>query len=163
MRVIPGRIWVISDTHLLSAENLPDSFVKLVGREDLDIHLGDFTSPCVAGFLESIAALEGVCGNCDSRSIRDSFPVSKTMDMNGYRISMTHGRGSPSETLRRVKTHFEGRVDVALFGHTHSACQVREGGTLFVNPGSLTDGRGTIESFALLHLDSEPSVEFFTL
>lgn len=154
-----ANIWVISDTHLKSEKNLPASFVNRLGREDLIIHLGDFTSLGVVRFLESSSKLVAVCGNCDSRNLRELFPARRIIDICGFKIAMTHGRGSPSEAIGRVKEDFENKVDIALFGHTHSACHFRSGNTLFFNPGSPTDGRGNGETFGLLHLDSDPWAE----
>jgi putative phosphoesterase len=151
----PGNIWVVSDTHLRSGQILPDSFTKLVGREDIIIHLGDFVSPDIVNQLQKLGALEAVSGNCDPPSIKNRFPFEKIVEIAGIKIAISHGRGGPTETIRRVKNDFEGRVDVALFGHTHSPHHSKSNGTVFFNPGSLTQSRKGPKSFGLLHLDSD--------
>ena len=115
------RIWVISDTHLRSRAILPRAFTRRVNREDIVIHLGDFVSLELAEYLQSICRLEAVYGNCDPPLIRERFPVKKILELSGKKIGLTHGRGSLSETIHRVREEFEGKVDIALFGHTLSS------------------------------------------
>ena len=159
-----SKIWVISDTHLRSGQNLPASFTSKVNREDVIIHLGDFISLDVVQYLESLAGLEAVSGNCDSHAIKDIFPSRKIIDLDGLRIGLIHGRGAPSATLDTVRKEFEGKVDIALFGHTHDPYHGRFGGTVFFNPGSLIEGRGNGRSYGLLcHEGAEVWGEIFKI
>lgn len=155
-----NNIWVISDTHLKSGENLPVSFINRLGREDLIIHLGDFTSLDVVYFLESVAALEGVSGNSDNSDVRNIFPPRKIIELGGFSIGLTHGSGSATDTIGAARREFENKVDIALFGHTHKSCSFKSGRTLFFNPGSLTRGRGAGVGFGLLRLDENPRAEY---
>ena len=70
----PGKIWVISDTHLRAGQILPEAFTKKVDREDIVIHLGDFVSFDVAEQIKDIATLKAVSGNCDPPSLRNIYP-----------------------------------------------------------------------------------------
>ncbi len=149
----PGKIWVVSDTHLKSGNILPDSFIKNVKREDIVIHLGDFVSLEIVARIEAKARLEAVSGNCDPGPIRSRFPRQKIIDIYGIKIGLTHGAGGRSETLQKARAMFEGKVEVALFGHTHTAHHSKSGGTLFFNPGSLTQSRNGPESFGQLCFD----------
>ncbi|UCE65531.1 MAG: metallophosphoesterase family protein [Candidatus Zixiibacteriota bacterium] len=151
----PANIWVISDTHLRSGQILPDAFTRRAGREDIIIHLGDFVSPEIIKQLKTIARLEAISGNCDPPSIRKSFPFERIIEISGVKIALSHGWGGQTETVQRVKRDFEGKVDVALFGHTHSPYHAKSDGTVFFNPGSLSQSRRGPDSFGLLHLDSE--------
>ena len=155
LRNVPAKIWVVSDTHLRSNQILPDAFTERVGREDIIIHLGDFVSLETIKQLRAIANLEAVSGNCDPASIRSIFPADKAIEIAGYRIGLMHGKGGYVETVKRVEKRFKGKVDVALFGHTHNPYHARSDGTFFFNPGSLSMSRQGPESFGLLHLDSE--------
>jgi len=157
------NIWVISDTHLSSGKFLPKSFVERVIREDLIIHLGDYISLDVIESLESLAALEGVHGNCDPPSIKTVYPSHKIIEIDDVKVALTHGSGGISGTMGAIRRKFEGKVDIVLFGHTHKTCHFRSGGTLFFNPGSLTSGRGNGRGYGLLHLDQEPWAEFVEL
>lgn len=158
-----NNIWVISDTHLKSGENLPDSFVRRLSREDLIIHLGDFISFDVVHFLENAASLAAVSGNCDSIDIKRYFPPQKILAIGAFSIAMTHGRGGLGENLAAIRREYENKVDIVLFGHTHMPYQSKFGRTLFVNPGSLTQGRGNGTGFVRLHLDSEIKAEYLEL
>ena len=151
----PGRIWVVSDTHLKSGQILPKAFTKKIDREDIIIHLGDFTSPGIIDQLQCLARLEAVSGNCDPPSIRNRFPAKKVVEISGRKIGLIHGGGGYSGTVDRVESLFCGKVDAALFGHTHSPYHAKVNGTIIFNPGSLSQGRGGPETFGLLHLDAE--------
>jgi len=151
----PGKIWVVSDTHLRSGQILPDAFTRRIGREDIIIHLGDFVSPEIVEQLRSIARLEAISGNCDPSSIRNIYPQAKTIEIAGFKIGLMHGKGGYVETIKRVEKEFKGKVDVALFGHTHSPYHAKSDGTVFFNPGSLSQSRQGPESFGLLHLENE--------
>lgn len=141
---------MISDTHLSSGHNLPASFTSQVNREDVILHLGDFISLDVVQSLESLARLEAVSGNCDSHEIKDIFPSRKIVELDGLRVGLIHGKGGPAETLNAARKEFEGRVDIALFGHTHDPYHGRFGGTVFFNPGSLIEGRRNGRSYGLV-------------
>ena len=155
------NIWVISDTHLKSEKNLPAEFVSRVSREDLIIHLGDFISSKVVDFLNNIASLKAVSGNCDPPEVKRLFPPTMIVNLGGLKVGLMHGSGGQSETINRALRDFEGKVDIAMFGHTHTPCHFRSGNTLFFNPGSLTEGRGNPTGYGLLHLDDEIWVEMF--
>lgn len=114
-----SKIWVISDTHLRSGQNLPASFTSQVNREDVIIHLGDFISLDVAQYLESLAGLEAVSGNWDSHAIKDIFPSRKIIDLDGLRIGLIHGRGAPSATLNMVRKESEGGENSRRYGLLH--------------------------------------------
>jgi putative phosphoesterase len=149
------NIWVISDTHLKSGDHLPAHFIDRVSREDIIIHLGDFISIEVVDFLRSLARLEAVSGNCDSPAIRNLFPSRKVIRPDNLEIGLIHGRGGIAETLSSVAREFVGKVDIALFGHTHMPHHSRSGRTVLFNPGSLTGERGVAGSYGLIRSDGE--------
>jgi putative phosphoesterase len=149
------NIWVISDTHLKCGKYLPGPFVDRVSREDLIIHLGDFISLEIVEFLQSLARLEAVSGNCDPPAIRGLFPPRKVIRPGTLKIGLTHGSGGVSEALSAVAGEYGEKVDLALFGHTHLPHHSREGRTVFFNPGSLTRGRGGVDSYGMLRWDGE--------
>jgi len=163
---MPGswnNIWVISDTHLRFGKHLPDSFVSRVSREDLILHLGDYISIDVVESLERIASFEGVSGNCDPPEIKTIFPPRKILAIDGWRIGMIHGSGSASSTIGRARREFSNKADIVLYGHTHAPHCLVSDGTLYFNPGSVSQGRGNNTGFGLLKLDGTPAAEFFKL
>ena len=149
------NIWVISDTHLKCGKYLPAAFLKKVSREDIIIHLGDFISLEIVEYLRSLARLEAVSGNCDAREVKGLFPSRKILRLGGLSIGLMHGHGGPSETLSFVASQYDGKVDIALFGHTHVPHHSRPAGTVFFNPGSLTGGRGCDGSYGMIRTDGE--------
>ena len=157
------NVWVISDTHLKSGNDLPVEFVNRVNREDLIIHLGDFIGPNVVDFLEKRATLAAVSGNCDPPAIRRAFPTSRIIMIGNIKVGLMHGSGGETTALARARNQFGGAVDVVLFGHTHKPYHFRDGRTLYFNPGSLTEGRGRPAGYGLLHLDEGTWGELFEL
>jgi putative phosphoesterase len=149
-------IWIISDTHLTKSNILPDDFVQKVNREDIIIHLGDIISFEVMEYLRDLCHLEAVRGNCDLPDVRRGLSLKKIIELGGRKIGLIHGQGGQLQTMEMVRHEFGGKVDVALFGHTHLPYHSRENGTLYFNPGSLRDGRNGINTFGILHLEPEP-------
>lgn len=156
-------IWVISDTHLTRSHILPESFVHKVGREDIILHLGDMVSFEVMEYLQTLCQVEAVRGNCDMPDVRRGLPLKKIIELGGKKFGLIHGQGGQSQTLQMVKEEFAGKVDVALFGHTHIPYLKRDNGTLYFNPGSLRDGREGTNSFGILNLDDEPRGEIIEI
>jgi putative phosphoesterase len=149
-------IWVISDTHLIKSNSLPKDFIQRVEQRDIIIHLGDIISLEVLEYLRGLCLLEAVRGNCDLPNIRGNLSFKKVIELEGRRIGLMHGQGGQAQTMEMVKHEFGGRVEIALFGHTHLPYQSRENGILYFNPGSLGDGRNGINSYGILHLEPEP-------
>jgi uncharacterized protein len=156
-------IWVISDTHLTKSQILPDAFTDKVGREDIILHLGDLISFEIFEYLQSLCQVHAVRGNCDFPDLRRELSPKKTLELNGLKIGLMHGQGGQDETMRLIKTEYQGKVDIALFGHTHIPYHHRDSGTLFFNPGSLNKGRDGKNTYGVLHLDSEPWGEIIEL
>lgn len=135
---------------------LPVEFLSKIVREDIILHLGDLISLEVLNFLDGLCRLEAIKGNCDLSDVRRALPARKVVEIDARKIGLIHGRGGAAETLRSVKAEFQGKVDVALFGHTHLPHYEKDGGTVFFNPGSLCNGRGESNTYGILHLDDKP-------
>jgi putative phosphoesterase len=148
-------IYVISDTHIPKrASRIPPEFIERVKDDDLIIHAGDFTELKVYQELEDVATLYAVCGNMDCPQIKEVLPSKKIFELSGFKIRLIHGFGSPLDLNQRIRGEFIENVDLIIFGHTHSPCNLRSGSTLFFNPGSLS---GNISqaggSYGMLHLE----------
>jgi uncharacterized protein len=156
-------IWVISDTHLTKSHILPETFVHKVDREDIIFHLGDMVSFEIMEYLKSLCPVEAVRGNCDMPDVRRGLSLKKIVELNGIKIGLIHGQGGQPQTLQLVKEEFAGKVDIALFGHTHIPYLARENGTLYFNPGSMRDGREGSNTYGILHLDDEPRGEIIEI
>lgn len=149
-------IWVISDTHLAKSHILPEKFIRRVDREDIIFHLGDMVSSEVLEYLRSLCHIEAVRGNCDQPDLRRGLSKKKIIEISGVKIGLMHGQGGQHQTMQIIKDEFDGKVDIALFGHTHKPYHQRCGDTLYFNPGSLMDSRSGVNTFGILHLDGEP-------
>jgi uncharacterized protein len=156
-------IWVISDTHLTKSQVLPDSFTDKIGREDIILHLGDLVSFEIIEYLQSLCHVHAVRGNCDLPDVRRVLPPKSVLELNGLKLGLMHGQGGHDETLRLIKAEYQGKVDIALFGHTHIPFHHRDNGTLFFNPGSLTNNRDGKNSYGILHIDDQPWGEIIEL
>jgi putative phosphoesterase len=60
------------------------------------------------------------------------------LEVNHFKIGLTHGDGAPQGIVERVKHHFTD-VDAIIFGHSHQPLNEQRDGILFFNPGSPTD------------------------
>ena len=134
------KIGVISDTHIpRAASKLPDAIYSAFKDADLILHAGDFIEMPVLNELNKLAKTEAVYGNMDSPLIQNSLPAKKIINVGDFKIGLTHGSGTPFNLINKVKGEFQERVDVIVFGHSHSPVNELRDGILFFNPGSPTD------------------------
>jgi putative phosphoesterase len=136
------KIGVISDTHLTSID---DRFAELVRGHfadvDMIIHAGDIVDERVLNFL-SAWRIAAVLGNMDRGTLVDTLPHRRTEQLEGKRIGITHGWGSPDQLPERVCEEFRSNpVDCIVFGHSHAPFMSTDRGILLFNPGSPTDKR----------------------
>lgn len=140
----PMTIGVIADTHIYphSRRVIPEQVVDLFRRAriDLIVHLGDANSRFVLEDLARIAPLIAVPGNNDDDELHDLLSATVQFTVGRFRFGAIHGHGGRS-AKQVVTDTFAGKVDCALFGHSHIPLidQVRD--TVLFNPGSATDRR----------------------
>ena len=149
-----GKLGILSDTH----GSLPAWQAALSVFKDVDaiLHAGDviYHGPrnmlpegyTPADLADAIRDYEGTLlisrGNCDSDA--DLMMINKPVPQyiytwwNGKKIFMMHGDNFP--LFRQIA--LDGSVDLAISGHTHIASIIREGNTIFLNPGSTTIPKG---------------------
>jgi putative phosphoesterase len=119
------RIAVISDTHIpKAAADIPE------GMYDVEM--------AFLKKLERIAPTYAVFGNMDMPEVRAALPQKDTITLDGFKIGLMHGYGSPAKLVDIVGKQFS-RVDVIVFGHSHLPYCETVKKTLFFNPGSPTD------------------------
>ena len=130
------RLGVVSDTHL---DKLTDSFRSVVETVfpdvDMVIHAGDMTGIEVYEYL-SRWNLRAVRGNMDCQELRAILPEKRVEEVEGRKIGIVHGYGSPYGLETFVCNQFQG-VDIVVFGHSHVPLHARRGKTVLFNPGSL--------------------------
>ncbi len=86
-----------------------------------------------------------------------SVPNRLVEDIAGLKVLITHTRNSHRNDLPDDKIPEEyiasRRVDIVLFGHSHTSCAQFEGGILMVNPGHLkTEDKTGEATFAVLDI-----------
>lgn len=133
------RVGVISDTHIPKAAiDLPCAVYKEFENVDMILHAGDLVEISVFRRLQKIAPTHAVCGNMDTAEARASLPAKDIIKIGGFKIGLIHGYGPQSKIIEIVSKEFK-KVDVIVFGHSHSAFSEKIKNTLFFNPGSPTD------------------------
>lgn len=133
------RILVLSDTHIpKAAQDLPDKIYDEINHCDMIFHAGDFVERPLLDKLRSLKETHAVCGNMDSRDLRDVLNQKEVIEIEGHLIGLIHGYGAPGLLIETVKAEFK-NCDAIVFGHSHMATNMVKGGILFFNPGSPTD------------------------
>jgi putative phosphoesterase len=117
---------VISDTHGLLR---PGALARLAGVDRI-LHAGDIGGPALLAELAAIAPVTAVRGNNDRDAWGRSLPETAVIEAAGRRIYMLHDRNQLA-----IDPRAEGFA-VVISGHSHKPGQRREGGVLYLNPGS---------------------------
>ncbi|WP_160718900.1 metallophosphoesterase family protein [Bacillus sp. USDA818B3_A] len=149
------KIVIISDTHLPKrAKGLPARLTAELKDADLIIHAGDWQTIDVFHELHTYGKVEGVFGNVDDEEIKKHFPEKRIIELNGFKIGVTHGHGKGKTTEKRAILAFtEDEVDCIIFGHSHIPLKKYQNGLLLFNPGSPTDKRRQkMYSFGILQI-----------
>lgn len=135
------KIGVISDTHIpVRGSKLPPDLVEALKGCDLILHAGDLIDISVVDELKDIAKVEAVYGNMDPAGVRSRLGAKKILDVDGKKLGLMHGYGSPDNLVELLKKEFAAqKPDIIVFGHSHMPLNEYIGGTLFFNPGSATD------------------------
>ncbi|MBM3246465.1 MAG: metallophosphoesterase [Candidatus Omnitrophica bacterium] len=136
------RIGVISDTHIPDrARAIPPEILEDFKNVEMIIHTGDFVDIGVLDRLKSVCAnVKAVYGNMDSYQVRNSLPEKQVIEIGKYRIGIMHGIGAPAKLIEYMEKAFlNDRVDLVVFGHSHTPVVEKRGEILFFNPGSPTD------------------------
>jgi len=132
------KIGVISDTHLKEPH---PAFRKMIEFHFKDVekifHAGDFVEWSIAEYLSNRKELIGVCGNMDSHDIQKAFPEKRVIELQGFKIGLIHGGGSPFGIESRIRKEFN-EVDAIVYGHTHTPANHQVKNIYLFNPGSPT-------------------------
>ncbi|MGQ0561104.1 MAG: metallophosphoesterase family protein [Gemmatimonadota bacterium] len=151
------RIGLISDTH---GRLRPEVFDRLAGVE-LILHAGDIGSPDIITELETIAPVRAVHGNTDDFDIRERYPETVSLEVDGRRIVLTHGHllGAPTPRLLR-EAH--PAADIIIYGHTHRPL-LDAGPPLVANPGAAGPARFHLKPNVAVLETSSLTIEFLEL
>ena len=109
-------------------------------------HAGDVGSDQVILMLETIAPVTAVRGNMDHGGLAATLPDRAVVTVSGAVFVVQH------RPFRIVDDSLDQSSGVFVSGHTHRPEILRDGGRLFVNPGSA--GRGLTDSLPTVGLVS---------
>ena len=165
----PLTIGVVSDTHVYrhGRFRLPTEVVDLLRRfgVGLILHAGDVSTPAVLAALAEVAPILAVAGNNEERELRTVLPETVEFTVGRFRFGLIHGHQGATARMT-VRQRFAGRVDCAVYGHSHIPLIEVEDGTILFNPGSATDRRWQPHfGVGLLHVTDEkidPELVLFT-
>jgi len=144
------RLGVISDTHgLLRAEVL-----EVLEGVDHILHAGDVGTPEILIHLEALAPVTAVYGNTDGPELRSKLPQVAEIELDGFRIVVTHGDQLGSPTPAKLHEAFP-RAEIIVYGHTHKPLLELVDKTVTVmNPGGAGAPRfGLLPSVGILELE----------
>jgi putative phosphoesterase len=151
------RIVVVSDTHRDFR-----ALYELVQRQkectDLFLHLGDGERE-VEDLLQLMPELplryvQGNCDLCSQAPDRDLVPAGEV------KLFMTHGhlhhvKHSLAELIWEARAL---HAAVALYGHTHCPDYRYEDGLHILNPGSLSQPRGSSRSYGVIEIHGKQAL-----
>ena len=108
------RLGVIADTHGLLRPEVLDVF------RDVDhiLHAGDVGPLDLLTELEALAPVTAVYGNTDGWDVRARLPAVARVELDGFRVVVTHGDQLGSPTPEKLQTTFPD-AEILVFGHTH--------------------------------------------
>lgn len=134
------KIGVISDTHLTGFDRRLEKIAETYFSDvEVIFHAGDIVDVGVLDVFEG-KEIYAVCGNMDLPSVRQTFPQKMTLEIEGFRIGLIHGWGTPIGIEEKLIQQFD-NIDCLVYGHTHQAVNSVRNNVLFFNPGSPTDIR----------------------
>ena len=144
------RLGVISDTHGLLRPQVFDVFQEV----DHILHGGDVGTWDVVVDLQALAPVTAVYGNTDDLGIRAKLPPFAEVELDGFRIVVTHGDQLGSPTPAKLHEAFP-RAEIIVYGHTHKPLLELVDKTVTVmNPGGAGAPRfGLLPSVGILELE----------
>jgi len=144
------RLGVISDTHGMLR---PEVFT--VFREvDHILHGGDVGTLDVLVELQTLAQVTAVYGNSDDLAIRAKLPQVAEVELEGFRIVVTHGDQLGTPTPAKLRAAFPA-AEIIIYGHSHRPLLELVDRTVTVmNPGGAGAPRfGIPPSVGILELE----------
>lgn len=108
------RLGVIADTH---GQLRPEVF-EVLAEVDHILHAGDVGPMELLAALEAIAPVTAVYGNTDDWDVRRRLPQVAKVELDGFRIVVTHGDQFGSPKPERLHTEFP-EAEIIVYGHTH--------------------------------------------
>jgi uncharacterized protein len=108
------RLGVIADTHGLLRPEIFDVF----GGVDHILHAGDVGALELLTELATLAPVTAVYGNTDGWDLRSRLPQVARIELDGFRIVITHGDQLGGPNPEKLHAAFPD-AEILVFGHTH--------------------------------------------
>jgi putative phosphoesterase len=144
------RLGVISDTHGLLRVEVLEVFEGV----DHILHGGDVGKWDVIVELQALAPVTAVYGNTDDMGLRAKLPKVAELELDGFRIVVTHGDQLGKPTPAKLHDAFP-EAEIIVYGHTHKPLLELVDKTVTVmNPGGAGAPRfGLLPSVGILELE----------
>ncbi|MGH7530616.1 MAG: metallophosphoesterase family protein [Gemmatimonadales bacterium] len=145
------RLGVISDTHGLLRPEVFDVFREV----DHILHGGDLGPLDLLVELEALAPVTAVYGNTDGLDVRARLPQVADVELEGFRILVTHGDQLGTPTPAALHAAFPD-AEIIVYGHSHRPLLELVDRTVTVmNPGGAGAPRfGIPPSVGILELEA---------
>ena len=145
------KLLIFSDSHG-EARRMVGIAKKFKDEVACVLFLGDNAGDCLAIPAVYAGPVYAIAGNCD---LWTDCPHEMSIKLGGKTIWMTHGHkyGVKHGYDKIVAAATEREADICLFGHTHNPTIFQKNGTLFLNPGSISEPRGNRgKSYAVIEI-----------
>jgi putative phosphoesterase len=119
-------VGIISDTHGL----LRPGAVDALEGSDLIVHAGDIGTPRIIDELAMLAPVVAVRGNMDNGGWAYDLKRSESIVVKGHVLYVVHDVG------RLDIEPASAGVKAVIYGHSHKPSIQKNGGILYINPGS---------------------------
>ena len=129
------KILLISDTH----GYIDNTILKYAKKADLVIHAGDIGDIKVLDELSKVSSLRAVYGNIDSAEIRSCTNENEFLNVEGFKIFVTHIAGKQPYYNNRVRNSIKKECpDILVYGHSHilKIDNDKKHNVLCINPGA---------------------------
>jgi putative phosphoesterase len=158
------KIGVIADTHVpVIMRALPPAVYDIFRGVDLILHAGDIVELSVLEDLRAIAPVEAVAGNMDDSEVHGKLPYKKIIQIGKYAAGLIHGKYKIDIQKEMIRKEFE-KVDLIVYGHSHTPFWGKIDDVYFLNPGSPTDKRyAPYNSVAVLEVGEELRAEIIKI
>ena len=145
------RLGVIADTHGLLRPEVFEVFRAV----DHILHAGDLGPLDLLDELKTLAPVTAVYGNTDGVEVRRRLPQVAEIELDGFRVALTHGDQFGSPTADKMHATFP-HADILVFGHTHRPLLTLVDVVVTVmNPGGAGPGRFDLPpSVGILELEA---------
>lgn len=145
------RVIVFSDSH--GNLEFARRALREAGQVDFILHAGDHYRDGIKLAAEAGLPVKAVLGNCDSAG---GGPVEEFLETAAGLILLVHGHIGGHWFDKLLSRAGECGARAVVFGHTHTAEVVKEGGILLFNPGSISKPRDhSRPSYGILEINGE--------